>query len=86
MKTDLRIWSYLAQFFLEWDIFRTKVVEQIITNTLCSVTFFFNRTAYELTGKNFERRKVSILHHGIARPQVTDRGVASNLEGSSEND
>jgi len=30
------LWSYLAQFFLEWEVFRTKVVEEIKTHILCS--------------------------------------------------
>jgi len=40
MKTDVRFWSYLAQLFLEWEMFQTKVVEKIKTHILCSVTFF----------------------------------------------
>jgi hypothetical protein len=32
-------WSYLAQFFLEWEIFQTKVVEKIKTHILCSINF-----------------------------------------------
>ena len=40
MKTDIRYWSYLAQFFLEWEMFQTKVVEKIKTHILCSVTLF----------------------------------------------
>jgi hypothetical protein len=32
--------SYLAQFFLEWEMFQTKVVEEIKTRILCSITFF----------------------------------------------
>jgi hypothetical protein len=31
MKTDVNILSYLAQFFLEWEMLQTKVVEK--TNT-----------------------------------------------------
>jgi len=34
------MYIYLAQFFVEIEIFRTKVVEKIKTPTLCSVTFF----------------------------------------------
>jgi hypothetical protein len=30
----------LAQFFLEREMFQTKVVEEIKTHILCSVTFF----------------------------------------------
>jgi hypothetical protein len=40
MKTNIHFWSYLAHFFLEWEMFRTKVVEKIKTHILCSVTFF----------------------------------------------
>ena len=40
MKTDMRFWSYLAQLFLEWEMFQTKVVEKIKTHILCSITFF----------------------------------------------
>jgi hypothetical protein len=31
--------SYLTQLFLEWEMFQTKVVEEIKTHILCSVTF-----------------------------------------------
>jgi len=40
MKTDIHFWSYLANFFLEWEMFQTKVVEKIKTHILFSVTFF----------------------------------------------
>jgi hypothetical protein len=40
MKTNLHFLSYLAQFFIEWEIFQTKVVEKIKTHVLCSATFF----------------------------------------------
>jgi len=32
--------TYLAQFFLEWKMFQTNVLEKTKTNILCSVTFF----------------------------------------------
>ena len=38
MKTNIHFWSYLAQFFLEWKIFQTKVVEKIKQHNLDSVT------------------------------------------------
>ena len=41
MKTNIHFWSYLAQFFLEWENFQTKGVEQIKTRMLSSITFFF---------------------------------------------
>jgi len=40
MKATLHIWLYLAQFFLEWEMFQTKRVEEIKTHILCSMTFF----------------------------------------------
>ena len=46
MQTDIHFWSHLAHFFLEWKIFRTKVVEKIKTHILCSVVFF--RNSYRL--------------------------------------
>ena len=41
MKTFLHLWQYLADFFLEWEMFQIKVVEKIKTHILCSVTFFW---------------------------------------------
>jgi hypothetical protein len=32
MKTEQDLWQYLAQFFLEWETFRTKIVEKIKTH------------------------------------------------------
>jgi len=40
MKTDIHFLSYLAQFFLEWEMIQTKFVEKIKTHILYSVTFF----------------------------------------------
>ena len=39
MKKITHFWSYLAQFFLDWEMFQTKVVEKIKAHILCSVTF-----------------------------------------------
>jgi len=33
MNTNTRLW-YLAQFFLEWEIFQTKILEKIKTYIL----------------------------------------------------
>jgi hypothetical protein len=64
VKTSIHYLSYLANFFLEGEIFQTKVVEKIRTHILCSVTFFFfeNCAAYEKMWKN-------IVEWG--RPHVT---------------
>jgi hypothetical protein len=40
MKTCVHLWWYLAEFFLEWEMFQTKVVEKIKTHILYSITFF----------------------------------------------
>jgi hypothetical protein len=40
VKTFLHLWQYLAEFFLEWEIFQIKVVEKIKTHILCSVILF----------------------------------------------
>jgi hypothetical protein len=37
MKTNIHSLSYLAHFFLEWEMCRTKVVDNIKTHILCSV-------------------------------------------------
>ena len=46
MKANVNFWSYLAYFFLEWEMFQTKVVEKINTHILCSVAVF--RKSYRL--------------------------------------
>jgi hypothetical protein len=40
MQTGIQLWSHLAQFFLEWEMFQTKVAEKIKTHIWCSVFFF----------------------------------------------
>ena len=45
MKTNILFLSYLTQFFLEWEMFQTKVIAKISTHILCSVTFFFENRA-----------------------------------------
>jgi hypothetical protein len=40
MKMSPHLWQYLAKFFLEWEMFQTKVVEKIKIHISCSVTFF----------------------------------------------
>ena len=53
IKTNLHCLSYLVQFFLEWEMFQTKAVENITTHILCSINFFFENSAvYEIMWKN----------------------------------
>ena len=49
MKTNLNFLSYLAQFFLHWELFQTKVVEKVKTHILYSATFLENSTVCEIT-------------------------------------
>ena len=42
MTPDIYFLSYLPQFFLEWEMFQTDVVEKTTTHILCS-TFFFRK-------------------------------------------
>ena len=42
MKTNLNFWSYLTQFFLEREIFHTKLVEKI-QNTSFSFRIFIRK-------------------------------------------
>ena len=41
MENYVHLWYYLAEFFLEWDIFQTKVVETMERHILFSITSFF---------------------------------------------
>ena len=55
MNTTIYCLSYFAKFFLEWEMFQTKVVEKNKTHTLYSVTFPpppKKRAVYEITWKN----------------------------------
>jgi hypothetical protein len=40
MKTNKHFWSYLAQFFVEREIFQAKVVEKIKTHISRWIIFF----------------------------------------------
>jgi len=40
MNANVHLLSYLAQFFLEREMFQTKAVDEIKTDILCSITFF----------------------------------------------
>jgi len=40
MTVSIHLLSYLAQFFLEWEMFQTNHVEKTDTHLLYSTTFF----------------------------------------------
>ena len=62
MKTNIHFWSHLAQFFLEWEMFQTKVVEKIKTHILCSIIFFFRKS-----WRNMVELVRNVVAHGEAR-------------------
>ena len=39
MKIYVHLWYYLAIFFLEWEMFHTKVLQNITKYILCSLNF-----------------------------------------------
>jgi hypothetical protein len=39
-------WSYLAHYFLEWEIFQIESAEKIETYVLCSVTLFSKKVPF----------------------------------------
>jgi hypothetical protein len=39
MMTFSHLWQYLAKFFLEWEMFHTKVVDKIKIHILYLITF-----------------------------------------------
>ena len=45
MKTNMDIWSYPAQFFLEWEMFEIKFVKEIKEHILYSITYFNGNSA-----------------------------------------
>ena len=45
MKTTIQFCSYLAQFFLEWEMFQTKVLEKVNTH-LKFKTFILKNRAF----------------------------------------
>jgi hypothetical protein len=45
-KVCAHLWQYLAQYSLEWEIFRTKVVEKIKTHIFCLMTFPINLAVF----------------------------------------
>jgi len=54
MKTGKHFLSYLADFFLEWEMFQTKFVEKIKTRISWSITLFCseNHAVYEIMWEN----------------------------------
>ena len=69
MKAFSHLWQYPAEFFLKWEMFQIKVVEEIKTHILCSVTFPEIRAIYEIISKNVvepERPQMTSQHGAYA--------------------
>jgi hypothetical protein len=69
MMTFPHLWRYLAEFFLEWEMFQIQVAEKIKTHILCSVTIFRKSCRYEIMSKNVvepERPHMTIWHMRVA--------------------
>jgi len=50
MQTYVSLWSYLAQFFLEWEIFQTKVIRKVKTKKIVFNKVIFFRKSRSLWG------------------------------------
>jgi hypothetical protein len=51
MQTFSHLW-HLTELSLQWEMFQTRVVENIKIHILWSVTFPENRAVYEILSKN----------------------------------
>ena len=60
MKTFVRLWQYHVEFFLEWKMFQTKVVEK--NKNISFWIFLQSRAVYEIMWKNMVKPD---------RPQIT---------------
>jgi len=78
MKTNTHFSSHLAQFFLQLEMFQTKVLVEIKIHILCSVTFFSENSAvYEIMWKNLvdlDRLQMTVRRMCIScwMPRATD--------------
>jgi hypothetical protein len=52
MKTIIHFWSYLAHFFLDWEMFQKKCCRDNQNTHFISSNFFRNRVVCEIMWKN----------------------------------
>ena len=62
-----RLWQYLAEFFLKWEIFQIKVVENVKTYILF-VNFFFSKVL-----------PFMIQFRNMVEPEATDDNMVHAL-------
>jgi hypothetical protein len=48
MKTYVHLWQYIAEFFLNWEIFLIKIVQEIKTHFMFKTFVSENRAVYEI--------------------------------------
>jgi hypothetical protein len=68
MKTCVHLWQYLAEYFLEWEIYQTKFVEKIKTH------FMFNNFLFRKSCRLWE----NVEKYGTAR-QATDDNIIRRM-------
>ena len=62
------LWK-LVHFFLEWEMFQTKKVEEIKTHILCSVSFLFPKSWHFLENAEKYRRSGKVTDENTAHAQ-----------------
>jgi hypothetical protein len=67
--TNIHVWSHLAQFFSEWEMFQTTVVEEILYRKLKHTFYvqFFFRKSFRLWDNGAQHRRAG---------QATDDNMA----------
>jgi hypothetical protein len=64
MKNNIHFWSYLAHFFLEWEMFQKELVEKIKTQILCLISVF---------------RKLCLLSDGVEKYCRVGKATDDNM-------
>ena len=76
MKTDTHFSSSLTLLFLEWEMFRTQIVQKIAAHVLCSVTDLQNRAFYGIMWKKYcrtvQNTKIWRMHIVCWIPKATN--------------
>jgi hypothetical protein len=72
MISYVYLWYYLAEFFLEWEIYQVRVVDTIKTHILISVYVSLNLAVLEIMWKNTLHRQ---------RPQITSYEASALHDG-----
>jgi hypothetical protein len=66
IKANTCLIMYFAQFFLECEMFQTKVVEKMETRFVLNI-FFLNGVVYEITWKKYCRPWQAALDTSVKR-------------------